>query len=604
MPVTTYTHYTDPETGEVTLVPQLFPHACAGEVITPNDLEEWVKEGIIPQEVYEEHKRSFEESFERFQRVQNGESISDLGPPTTSPIELTQFMLKNKASLYGESVLEKIFSHLSPQDPDVVWLSKVKEAITSIASKDPLPIHFAAARKYLTKIKVEDSAAVDLLARELVNQCGEILKLKTLNHPIFKKISLTPQDLNTEFVDENGEMLSLDAEFIDNLKKMGKKGKDAAKRLSKECKEIYGVYKEHKSDPNDKLPLWSLWVVDPNESDPISPSLYLLAKLSWESHCAPIWNRQAKQHPAITKPITEYVKPLLNPKEKKKFVQQDENLVCVGDQGKPLIMAPAIDSGMIELIKKGVKNFSTLTGHRLLRWEIITGYEQWARGEADFRKIKIKGGYSQIADAAGCPSTHEIAKVKSILHAQAYGRYTYQDGSAGNMLSLRILENYKNNEPSKINIVLGDMLLPGYVHNISNKRERLLIPIGDLPPLYGSKNTHANQAHLQLLVFEEFSNQSDNLAKDGYILIPRDKWEQMAFECGVNPSKIDNIINHWCQPDLITTFLDKQGDEFRLASYYERAHKFLINQGERRLQNSKRGKASVIAKKKGKSKNN
>jgi peroxiredoxin len=39
--------------------------------------------------------------------------------------------------------------------------------------------------------------------------------------------------------------------------------------------------------------------------------------------------------------------------------------------------------------------------------------------------------------------------------------------------------------------------------------------------------------------------------------------------------------------------LEKQGDEYRLASYYDRAQKFLQVQGEVRINNSARGKRSV-----------
>jgi hypothetical protein len=44
-------------------------------------------------------------------------------------------------------------------------------------------------------------------------------------------------------------------------------------------------------------------------------------------------------------------------------------------------------------------------------------------------------------------------------------------------------------------------------------------------------------------------------------------WKEKAREAGLNPDKVESIINHWCQPDLINCFLEKQGDEFRLASY-------------------------------------
>lgn len=601
MPVSAYVPYQDPETGETTMIPQLFPHASSSETTSTQEITEWVKSGIIPREIYEEEIAAQEKMEEIRKILEKGGTV----PPSELPKNicgLTQFLIQNKASLYGESVLKKIFSRIHADDPNAVWLSFIKEAVTSIASRDPLPIHFETARTYLKeKHAINESAAIDVLAREIVEHCGHIQKFKSLNHPIFEKIIPTLQDLKHQFADENEEMLALDHEFADHLKYLGKHGKEAAKEVKEISKKIYEHYKQQGYPSEIRPTLWSLWVVDSKNEEKIPPFLKLIAKVVWESSCASLWNRQVKQTPAIAKPIIENIKPIMNPKEKKRFIQQEENVICVNDKGKPLIIAPAIDSEMIELLQKGVKDLSTLTGHRLLRWQIKTGFEKWSSGEADFRVIEIEGGYSRIADAAGCASTKEIAKVKAILHAQAYGHFVYHDGSKGNMIALRVLDRYKNNEPSKISIVLGDMLLPGYVFSLG-KKERRLVPIGDLPPLYGSKNTHAHQAHLQLLVFEEFSNQSDKLAKDGYVVITQEKWEEMAFESGLNPKKISSIITHWCQPDLIRNFLDKQGDEYRLTSYYETAQKFLIFQGEQRILNSKKGLASAIGKKKGKSK--
>lgn len=160
------------------------------------------------------------------------------------------------------------------------------------------------------------------------------------------------------------------------------------------------------------------------------------------------------------------------------------------------------------------------------------------------------------------------------------------------MIILNILSRHRNSEPSKIHIVLGDMLLPNYIHQITRSEKRL-IPIGDLPPLEGgSPDTYAAQAQLQLLVFYEFSNQSLRLAQDGSVLLPMEWWKEKAIESGIKPEKIEAIINHWCQPDLFC-FLEKQGDEYRLASYYNRQQKFLEDQGINRIKNSEKGKKSV-----------
>ena len=108
-----------------------------------------------------------------------------------------------------------------------------------------------------------------------------------------------------------------------------------------------------------------------------------------------------------------------------------------------------------------------------------------------------------------------------------------------------------------------------------------------------SPDTFAAQAQLQLLVFCEFSNQSIRLSQEGAVLLSEEWWRQKAFEAGLNPIKLPLIIERWCQPDLFNCFLNKQGNEYRLASYYERQQKFLQHQGEERFKNSERGKKSA-----------
>lgn len=247
---------------------------------------------------------------------------------------------------------------------------------------------------------------------------------------------------------------------------------------------------------------------------------------------------------------------------------------------------------MIAPFMEGVKGLCSLTGHKMLRWQVNAGFERWASGEKDPRLIKIDGGYSRIAELIKCPSKRDIAVIREILHVQARGWFTFPDGSHGNMITLRIEERHKNQEPSKIHIILGDMLLPEYVCQLK-RSDRLLVPIEDLPPFHGSPNSHASQAQLQLLVFKEFSNQSDRLAQEGFILITQEQWKRLACESGLSPDKVDIVIAHWCQSNLTNCFLERQGDEYRLASYYNRAQKFLEDQGKRRIINSERGKKSV-----------
>jgi hypothetical protein len=588
MPASGYSHYLHPETGETVLLPQLFPLAnCTGE-FSSTELEAWVNAGIIPKELYESDLQSKQKMEEIHKRLQNGEQLQTSELPLNS-CALSQYLLENKARLYGENVLTKIFSRLADSDEDIIWLSFVYEAILSITSTDPLPIHFYTVRKILKeKYNIEDSRAVDILCRELLKHCKNISKFKCFQHPALKKNPIGIEDLSDHLKNEKQKILQIDADFINYLKKLGAKGKKLASEVENNSKELFKFYEEEHYSSLNRRKVWGLWVPD---NELTNHALLLLTQTVWEEECSRLWNRETRGHSSLAKPVIDGIIPILGPKKLKKFIEKDGSIICYHD-GVPLLIAPAIDQNMISAFQKGVKELSTLTGHKLLRWQVNTGFERWAQGNPDPRSIEIEGGYSKIAELIKCCNPREIAKIKEILHAQAHGRFIFSDGSYGNMLSLRITERYQNKEPSKINIVLGDMLLPAYVCQLQ-RSDRRLVPIGDLPPLHGSPNSHASQAQLQLLVFKEFSSQSDRLAQEGSVVITLEQWKQLAQESGLSHDKIELVIEYWCQPDMFNCFLERQGDEYRLASYYDRAQKFLEDQGKGRLINSQRGKRSA-----------
>lgn len=592
MPTSSYSEYKDQETGQSIALPQLFPHASAIDM-SKTELEGWISTGAIPQELYDADMQNQKKMEEISTKLKNGEQVQFSELPT-KPWALTEYLLKNKARLYGENILKKVFSNLHDNDPDIVWLSFVKEAMLSITATDPLPIHFYTARKILKdKYEIEDSKAVDILARELLDHCSNICLFKSFHHLAFNKNPIDLKDLSDHLKDEKKETLQLDAEFIDYLKRIGPKGKKLSGEVEKNSKELFKLYEDNKFSTEYRRDVWGLWVTN---NEYFNAILVLISQVIWEDKCHSIWNRETKGFPSLVKPVLDRLIPILGPKKTKKFIEKGDQIICYDQRGEPLLLAPAVDVNMISAFQKGVKELGTLTGHKMLRWQVNAGFERWAQGFKDPRLIEIDGGYSRIAELTGCNSTHDIGRIKEILNVQAHGRFIFPDGSQGNMLTLRVTDRYQNKEPSKISIVLGDMLLPAYVCQLQ-RSERRLIPIGDLPPLHGSPNTHAFQAQLQLLVFSEFSNQSDRLSEEGSVLITIEKWKQMAAEAGLNPEKIEAVISHWSQPDLFNCFLEKQGDEYRLASYYDKAQKFLEVQGQIRKTNSERGKRSAEKKK-------
>jgi hypothetical protein len=589
MPAYAYSQYKDPKTGKIKLLPQLYPFATSTGEILKEELENFINKDMVLRDLYESEMQNHQKMKEISKKIRNGEQIHTSELPLAQP-SFTDYFVKNKAHIFGENVLAKIFLQLNDNDPDIVWLSFIKEALTSIVTKDPIAIHYYVATKTLKeKYNIEHFNARDILAREFLEHCRKILNFEAFSHPSFQKIIVDPEDCFDHFEDKEG-ILNIDLDFINFLNSIGGKGKKLSKSIKENCFELFSFYKKQNFSSNYRRNVWSLWV--PQQNELISPFMSVLTQALWEDRCVHLWSRKITGNPSLPKPVFERFIPILGPKKNKQFIEKEGQIICCDQKGEPLLMAPAVDVNMISAFQKGVKELGTLTGHKMLRWQVNTGFQRWQDGEKDPRLIEVDGGYSGIAELTGCKSTQEISKIRDILHVQAHGHFIFPDGSHGNMLTLRVEDRHRNNEPSKIRIVLGDMLLPAYVCQLQ-RSDRRLIPIADLPPLHGSYNSHASQAQLQLHVFSEFSNQSDRLAKFGSVLITLDMWQKMASESGLNPEKINDVVAYWCQPDLFNCFLEKQGDEYKLATYYERAQKFLEIQGQRRIINSERGKKSV-----------
>lgn len=492
--------------------------------------------------------------------------------------------------------------------PDVFW-GEAQNKIIYLAAQDPAPAHYKASREVLEdkKITPTSNSLIDDFARELVTQCQrlekKIRKTKMMfieneeggyNEVGFHYSLFISQDpcKGAELITyENKEMFWLDFVLLEFISKIGSHGKKAAKTLTQAFKQRY---KEFTADGKKDMPsIFKLWVSKSNPFYP--PYLKLLAEVVWEDIIYPKEQKKEKlKAPAISRKLWVSSMAKLFLKENN-VTETEKRLEYRDTKGELLAHADvaAIDSTTLQTIKSGIANMPGVNGIKAFTWIVRRGYHNVIEGCKDPRLIQTTGGYSGIAEMMGCTSKNDQKQIKEILHTMDAFRLSAPIGlnmiQDGRLIILETTSRSRFGHPSGINIILGTMLLPHFVFELP-KRERLLVPIPELPPTTGDRKTHASQYLLQIHLLEVMSENSRELHKNGYIHIPKEIWTELANKSGLPIRALPKVIDRWTREDGI---LEADGEYFTLNRKEQGAElAFLKEQGRRREANSRRAKSN------------
>lgn len=148
-------------------------------------------------------------------------------------------------------------------------------------------------------------------------------------------------------------------------------------------------------------------------------------------------------------------------------------------------------------------------------------------------------------------------------------------------------------------ITIGTSLLPYRTFEAYRNGEcGLLIPLLKDPPLVNPNQYHAAQYLLQMKFMEEFSKNSIQLFKEGAIQLSPQKLDEYAQISGLTSEILRKVMDRWTQDgDDGAKFLERvEKDFFTLRPEYKKALDFLKRQGEHRIKQSNRGKASAVQK--------
>ena len=463
-----------------------------------------------------------------------------------------------------------------------------------LSAEDPSKIHYHVAREVLREaggIKLEnEEKARDLLARELVKECKDFAfraQSQRFFHNGIKDKKFFPEVVPDEcviFAKDN--RLYLDELFSLHISKIGVQGKTLGQELSHASKTWYQNY----LDDRNVSSLFRLWI-DFERPPYYCRYLKLLAEILWKDRVAAQFEKNKKHLPALTQSVARPVSRFLSARAE---VVENNGQPSVVYEGKTVAEVAAIDPKLMPLVTKGTQYLNTIYHHKLLRYECKAGFENWAQGRADPRVMRYERGETQIAEILGFKFKEAPTILRSLLHAQAHMNFYFDDGSRGNLIVLRAFRSRITNREEGLEIILGTQLMPYYTFQ-TDRRGRLLVPVPDLPPLVSAPQYHAGQALLQMLIMEEFTNKSLDLAQSGSIEISDDRWNELLKQSGLPYSVFKQALTRWLMDgdDGMRFLIQNEPNRFTFGEKYNKELNFLRSQGLIRKDRQKQGQISV-----------
>lgn len=392
------------------------------------------------------------------------------------------------------------------------------------------------------------------------------------------------------------------------LEKTGVDGQKKAEKIRANSRERLAMFKAQEASAPE---LFSRWL--PKETSPAFPALVILGQALWRDIVRPRLERAARNPLALVRPvftspvITTHIRP--NIRETPDGQQVLPGLV---EGGLDCRIIPQTDARLLNRIMAGLDKLGTLTGHRILRWEIETGHRQFLDGltrpGVDFRKIEVEGGYSAIAELIGATSGNDIKAIREIIAAQDATIFDFPwahmgAGHSGRLLTLEEIGAARGRK-SRVNLILGTMLVPGYASTIKtpsvSAASRKLVPVTGLPPLIGRPNEYGPQVSLSMLLVLYLRDRAAELHEQGMVRLRPTDLQGMARQVGLTDDLgfLASLWRRWQGEDVkgsdpsTPAFVKVDGEHFTLSDHHAAARQAILDAGAQEAAGRIRGRAS------------
>jgi hypothetical protein len=515
------------------------------------------------------------------------------------------------AKMISEALDGKLFPRLMAAFKKNTLLSWVRAASGWIVlAGDDSPrgaaIRFAAASEVLAKEGGSMATApetIGILENEIARRWASLLR------ECFREVDdETLKEAHKNGPPEDDGVLVWDANFCGFLEKTGADGQEKAENVRAKSRERLARFKVQEAEALELFPLWL-----PKETSPAFPALVILGQALWRDIVRPRLERAARNPLALVRPV--FASPVFTPHIRPNIRETpDGQRVLPGlvEGGLDCRIIPQTDARLLNRIMAGLDKLGTLTGHRVLRWEIETGHRQFLDGltrpGVDFRKIEVEGGYSAIAEMIGATSGNDIKAIREIIAAQdaTIFDFPWAHMGAGHDGRLLIREEIgaARGRKSRVNLILGTMLVPGYASDIKtpsvSAASRKLVPVTGLPPLIGRPNEYGPQVSLSMLLVLYLRDRAAELHEQGMVRLRPVDLQGMARQVGLtdDPGFLADLWRRWQGEDVkgsdpsAPAFVKVNGEHFTLSDHHAAAHQAIVDAGAQEAAGRIRGLGS------------
>ena len=268
------------------------------------------------------------------------------------------------------------------------------------------------------------------------------------------------------------------------------------------------------------------------------------------------------------------------------------------DRAPVIVLHPTIYADQHDLARKverGGQRIASYLGHRVLQWQLTTGHAQWQRArDGLFHRnpsvIEFEGGWQTLARHLGNTCRAAGVEVEQIIRAQAFSEWTFANGKCGNMIVLTVTPR-RRNQAASIEIQLGRMLMPEFVHNELCGKDRRLVPYLALPPkVGGDRSQWGGQATLAMRIVTALRDGARQLVEDDGVIIEDATMNDLADRSSVRRDTLAGVLDRWTQDgDDAPAHFIRRGRRYTLGDRFAAELEFLRAAGRIELGASKGG---------------